>query len=318
MCFFRCKRRVALILLHLLLLPAVVASWLLTKDHVKLRRHQSVYRSGSLQRRFSSPSDWNATKKPRLIILIPAYNEANRLESTLSCYQEFLLQSKLNCEILVVDDGSQDETCSVVKSFLAKIPVECVSLPTNEGKGAALSRGIQYVAEKYSSTDTLIVTQDADGSGNLIYLDSMMLSLQQLLTDESGTLDWSKRALATGNRNYTFWSARGITRWGFQRVVRLIMNDLRVQDSQCGYKLMTLSAADILYKNLHLRGWSHDVEVLYRAKLHDIPIQEVSIEWKDKDGSKVVADGVARVSLQMLVDVLRLRWEYSVTGAWKE
>ena len=93
--------------------------------------------------------------------------------------------------------------------------------------------------------------------------------------------------------------------------------DLGVQDTQCGYKLMTLSAATMLYKDLHLTGWAHDVEVLYRCKLNRIPVSEVPIDWKDKKGSKVEAEGVFQVSIRMLLDVLRLRWEYSVTGAWK-
>ena len=78
-----------------------------------------------------------------------------------------------------------------------------------------------------------------------------------------------------------------------------------------------LSAASTLYKDLHLKGWSHDVEVLFRAKLRGIPIRNLPIEWEDKDGSKVVASGVGRVSVQMLLDVLRLRWEYSVSRNWK-
>jgi hypothetical protein len=81
--------------------------------------------------------------------------------------------------------------------------------------------------------------------------------------------------------------------------------------------LMTLPAATRLYRDLHLQQWSHDVEVLFRAKLYAIPIREVLIEWNDKDGSKVVESGVVRVSIEMLLDVLRLRWEYSVTGNWK-
>lgn len=91
---------------------------------------------------------------------------------------------------------------------------------------------------------------------------------------------------------------------------------LLYRDSQCGYKLMTLPVATQLFRDLHLRRWSHDVEVLFRAKLYAIPIRDVLIEWNDKDGSKVVESGVVRVSIEMLLDVLRLRWEYSVTGNW--
>jgi dolichyl-phosphate beta-glucosyltransferase len=173
----------------------------------------------------------------------------------------------------------------------------------------------------------LILTQDADGSGDLTYLPYMIQRLSksvsqmtEVASSSGGSCNmwWTKPGMVVGNRNYNFFSPRGVTRWGFQTVVSLLlMNDgLRVRDSQCGYKLMTFCAAQSLYHQLHLQGWSHDVEVLYRAKLLQIPIEEMAIDWEDKDGSKVVASGVAKVSLQMLWDVLRLRWNYSVTKSW--
>ena len=278
---------------------------------------------------------------PPIVILIPAYNEEDRIHSTLETYREFLRQSNWTSEILVVDDGSTDSTVDVVQPFLKDddssgkhVPIECLSMPTNQGKGAALAAGIKRIAEKCGTQEnnsTLILTQDADGSGDLAYLECMIDRMKEILTvpkevddgedsDEDfsvrTTVDWTKPAVVTGNRNYNFFSPRGITRWGFQTAVRLIMNDLRVQDSQCGYKLMTLAAARDLYDELEVSGWAHDVEVLYRAKLVNIPIEEIVIDWDDKDGSKVVESGVARVSLQMLLDVIKLRWEYSNFRAW--
>ena len=255
----------------------------------------------------------------RLVVLIPAYNEANRIGSTLESYRDFLKSQKgLNCEIVVVDDGSSDATSQVVKqcaeSEIANIPVQCVTLLTNEGKGAALAGGIKFVSDRNSdNSNLLIMTQDADGSGDLRYLDQMYGELQSLLRSTS----LQSLALVTGNRNYNLLSPRGITRWGFQTCVSMIMGGLGVQDSQCGYKLMTIETAEVLYKNLHLKGWAHDVEVLYRAKLLGVPVAQIAIDWLDKEGSKVLEQGVVNVSAQMLLDVLRLRWEYSLTGAWK-
>lgn len=266
----------------------------------------------------------NSLVTPRLVVLIPAYNEADRIGSTLESYRNFLtLQETWDCEILVVDDGSSDSTSQVVKQSakqdFPEVPVQCVSLSNNQGKGEALSRGIQHIAEINSENDPiLILTQDADGSGDLKYLNQMYPELQRLVG--SGTASdeqWNVKALVTGNRNYNFFSPRGITRWGFQTCVSIIMGGLGVQDSQCGYKLMTLPTATLLYKDLHLKGWAHDVEVLYRAKILGVPLTQISIDWFDKDGSKVVEAGVLNVSAQMLRDILRLRWEYSVSGAWK-
>ena len=286
------------------------------------------------------PATWNHVEPdgnctPKIVVLIPAYNEERRIQSTLESYRNYLLQSDLKSEILVVDDGSTDNTVSVVSSYLEhedndQVPIHCISMPVNQGKGAALAAGIKHIVEDCKANNnnqTLILTQDADGSGNLMYLQGMIDRMRELVTvsceeEESNdsqpanSVDWTKPAIVTGNRNYKLFSPRGITRWGFQAAVRLIMNDLRVQDSQCGYKLMTLTAAKDLYDDLEVSGWAHDVEVLYRAKLVDIPIKEIPIDWTDKDGSKVVESGVARVSVQMLMDVIRLRWEYSNLRAW--
>jgi len=282
---------------------------------------------------------------PRLVIIIPAYNEEYRIRPTLECYQNFLLNSSNDIssifrefEIVIIDDGSTDATCEVIQSFSAKIKIHYVQIEKNKGKGAALARGIQYLVEGTScscdddNTSTLILTQDADGSGNLIYLNDMLNKLRNLLLipcddyDEDSynsdnsmcIVDWSMPGMVIGNRNYNIFSSRGITRWGFQTCVRVLTaNNLRIQDSQCGYKLMTLNASKKLYKNLNLQGWSHDVEILYRAQMLNIPIDEMSIEWKDMDGSKIAESGIVKVSLQMLWDVIRLRWNYSIIQCWK-
>ncbi|OEU15788.1 hypothetical protein FRACYDRAFT_187550 [Fragilariopsis cylindrus CCMP1102] len=282
---------------------------------------------------------------PRLVIIIPAYNEENRIRSTLECYQDFLLKKSISSnnnddpgdndndissailfrevEIVIVDDGSIDSTCEIIQNFPAKIPIRTISMEENKGKGAAIARGVQYIVDNNTdnnkSTGTLILTQDADGSGDLIYLNDMLVKLRKLLqVDGSSFIDWSIPGIVIGNRNYKIFSSRGITRIGFQTCVRILtMNKLRIQDSQCGYKLMTLNASKKIYKNLHLQGWSHDVEVLYRAKILNIPIDEMSIDWKDKDGSKVVESGIIKVSFQMLWDVIRLRWNYSIVKRWK-
>ena len=127
---------------------------------------------------------------PRLVVLIPAYNEESRIGSTLNSYQEFLSQSKWSCEILVVDDGSSDRTSEVVNDFRGdKIPISCISLPDNAGKGAAISMGMEHIATKNETPENLVIlTQDADGSGDLIYLNSMMETLEGLITDRSGNL----------------------------------------------------------------------------------------------------------------------------------
>ena len=81
---------------------------------------------------------------------------------------------------------------------------------------------------------------------------------------------------------------------------------------------MTFTAAQQLYYDLHLRGWSHDVEVLYRAKMLGVTVAESAVQWQDKPGSKLVtsAGGTAGASLQMLWEIVQLRLYYKL-GLWK-
>jgi dolichyl-phosphate beta-glucosyltransferase len=132
-------------------------------------------------------------------------------------------------------------------------------------------------------------------------------------------IQWDQAAMINGYRTYESASAsRLIFRWGFRTVVKSICGDLGVQDSQCGFKLMTATAGASLYRNLHVQGWSHDVEVLYRARLLGILIAEQSISWEDKMGSKLVASpgGILAVCLQMFWQVVRIRFCYA-TGRWR-
>ena len=255
---------------------------------------------------------------PSLTVIIPAYNEVDRIGTTLSSYLSFLQSSNRwkHGKILVVDDGSEDGTFDLVKKW----NVGCVRLPTNQGKGSAVAFGIEHVASSQEQAGIILVA-DADGSGEISCLDACFDKLESTLEVHSLPIDdaWNKPALVVGNRGYQGVSlARAVLRWGFRTAVSLICGELGVQDSQCGFKLMTLAAARLLYSELNLQGWTHDVEVLYRARLLGIPVGEQTVWWEDKDGSKLVTSpgGTIGVSMTMLVEILRMRIEYEL-GRWE-
>jgi dolichyl-phosphate beta-glucosyltransferase len=239
----------------------------------------------------------------------------------------------------VVDDGSTDQTKEVVKNAFSAAElasssstpgVLCLSLNENCGKGNALATGIQAVLKQTKDrggAPMLILTADADGSAEIADLDVLFQKMVELLQQSSShlqrTMDWKQPALICGNRTYGKHgndddanNGRLVFRWGFRTVVRLCCGDLRTRDSQCGFKLLTLPAAALLYSNLHLQGWSHDVEVLYRAKLWNVPVAEAPVRWQDKTGSKLTAEGVLKVATRMFYDVLICRLNYDL-GLWK-
>lgn len=280
--------------------------------------------------RFQSPTasdDVVQDPSPTLTVLLPAYNEANRIGDTLQLYQQFLVDQwhhECYCDILVVDDGSIDSTVEVVQSLSSNlnpaVPISCLSLPSNQGKGAAIAAGIRSVAHNsYEESSSLILIADADASADIACFPALYSKLQHLC-DSENTTTTGTAAIVVGKRTYAdpLPPDRMILRWGFRTAVRLLCGDLGVSDTQCGFKLLTLSAATLLYSNLHLKGWSHDVEVLYRAKeVFGILVAEEAVPWQDKEGSKLVTSpgGTIGVSLQMLSEIAQLRLFYT-TRIW--
>lgn len=327
-----------------------------------------------------SDPNWKISPPPsHLTVLIPAYNERNRIESTLNDILSFLSTSnrwKHRSSILVVDDGSRDGTQTVIrrvqheqqvaaaltdasrvdsKTFQSvptiTIPIECIALQQNGGKGCALAHGIQYICQHYGKNSSLILTTDADGSASIQDLDAMYDAAESMIMlsqntkskmivsttndreydDEKASVPsiWDSHRetlmLVNGYRTYSSpKTSRMVFRWGFRTLVRICCGKIGVRDSQCGFKLMTVGTAHALYNNLHLTGWAHDVEVFYRvanaARRNDgaVLLAEQAVEWQDKDGSKLTSSPLALMIniLTMLTDVIRMRLCYSM-GLWQ-
>lgn len=287
----------------------------------------------------SSSSPLSAIPKPEhhdlfpfLSILIPAYNEQDRLGKTLETYQNFLAShdywgtSVQRCQIVVADDGSTDHTAALVQSWSSQgmsIPISCVSLPQNAGKGAALAFGMAHILQQ--RPDGWILTTDADGSAPLEDNLNAVIQCVEEWYENSNSSDTpcssqsrTKSILVAGYRTYASAApSRLVFRWGFRTVVRTVVGDLGVRDSQCGFKLVSATAAACLYPQLHLPGWSHDVEVLYRAaRDDDTVVLEQAVTWQDQDGSQLVKEGVLLVCAKMFWQVIQLQWNYA-TGNWK-
>jgi dolichyl-phosphate beta-glucosyltransferase len=287
------------------------------------------------------PTSWGGISSlpaTTLTVILPAYNEESRIQETIEQYGNYLTESNIwnrdgerQCEILVVDDGSQDDTVKVVQQCGEKIKgvnIRYVSMEQNEGKGAAVATGIHAVRNRLKviqkeDTGCIVLVADADGSGDIRYMDSMVTALSNLIQKSSNGLHsqipapWKFKAMIVGNRDGNTSLSRIITRWGFRTLVKLICGDLNVDDTQCGFKMMTLDAGLELYSGLNLKQWTHDVEVLYRARESAIFVAEMKIGWEDKSGSKLASNLMETIYMSgiMLSEIIVMRIQYLI-GRW--
>lgn len=238
----------------------------------------------------------------QLSVVIPAYNEDRRLPGTLAFAYRYLMHSGMTFEIIVVDDGSYDDTVDYVEGFAGDFPgVRLLSYTPNRGKGFAVRTGM------LAAKGDLVLMTDADGSTPIEELEKLLRYAEQgyeVVIGSRAKADPEAIVKALLHRKYI-----GNT---FNLIVQSLILP-GIQDTQCGFKLFTRAAAQDIFSVSKLNGYAFDVEVLYIARLRAYKLAEVAINWANVEGSKV---NVLTDSPRMLMEVLRITFG-AWTGAYK-
>lgn len=230
-------------------------------------------------------------------VVIPAYNEEKRLGPTLASCVEFLEGNEIPYEIVVVDDGSVDQTAQLVRELCLIHPaIRLISLERNRGKGAAVRKGV------LEAKGELILTNDADGATPI----SELFRLLGEMAFSACDVVLASRALGSPDTHVE----RKLHRFLAGRLFAFIVNLLAVphiSDTQCGFKLFTRTAARQIFSRQTLQGFSYDVEILYLARKLGYTLEEVAVNWHDVKGSKV---NMCADSLKMFFDILKIRYTH--------
>ena len=228
-------------------------------------------------------------------VIIPAYNEQWRLPTTLIEVITYFEERACPYEIVVVDDGSKDDTASLVKKFEKIRPgVRLIRVPTNQGKGYAVKTGMVNARGKR------LLMADADGSAPIAELEK----LEQALNQGADIAIGSRAMFSSDTKVQTdfFHKIRG-------RVFNWLVNFVLlpgIADTQCGFKLFTLDAAKFLFSHQRSKRYSFDVELLYIALRAGFKTTEVPVNWKNAPGSKV----------SPILDPLRMLRDLFVFRVW--
>lgn len=226
--------------------------------------------------------------------MVPAYNEARRLPPSLRRIRDYLEAGPEAYEVIVVDDGSNDETAAVAEAMVREWPqLRMLRLPQNRGKGAAVREGMLHATGAHRAFS------DAD-------LSTPMDELPRLRERLHGPchVAIASRDLPDSNIEIHQPGWRELMGRTYNRLLRaLVLPGIR--DTQCGFKVFTAEAAEACFRPLSTFRFGFDAEVLVRARRRGWTIAEVPVRWRHVEESRVGGIGDAS---RMLIDLLRLRF----------
>ena len=233
-------------------------------------------------------------------IVLPAYNEEDRLPASLDRVTAFLSEQPFPCEIVVADDGSRDRTPDIVRERMAAQPenvsMRLVQHERNRGKGAAIRTGMLAATGRY------VFFLDAD--------------LATPVEESLKLLDELKRgaAVVAGSRIQPDGSDMRASQPAQRRMVGRVFTMVRkamrvlpdIQDTQCPMKGFEHQAAQAIFREQRLSGWIFDAEVLYIARSLGYGVVSVPVSWRHVDGSRLAVR--PQQAWEVLRDLVRLRF----------
>ena len=238
-------------------------------------------------------------KNVYLSIIIPAYNEATRLPASLEKIHAFLQSQSYSSEIVVVENGSTDNTFELAKALRTSIDNLVVIHEDQRGKGWAVRRGMQISSGEYR------FFCDAD----------LSMPIEEISRFFPPTLEDAPVAIASreapGAVRYDEPEYRHIIGRVFNWIVRLLLLP-GLQDTQCGFKCFRADVVEKVFPLVSNNGWTFDVEALFIARRLGYAISEIPIPWYYNPHSNI---RVLRDSLQMGSDLLKIRWN-AITGKY--
>jgi dolichyl-phosphate beta-glucosyltransferase len=230
---------------------------------------------------------------PMVSIIVPAFNEAGRIAESIRKIDSFVRRSPLALEVIVVDDGSTDNTADIVRGINAR-NLKLLRNDQNHGKGYTVRQGVLAASGEY------VLFTDADLSAPIEELDKLL----EIAKREGVEVVIGSRAV---DRRYIEKHQSPVREFGgivFNLMVRFFLG-LNLHDTQCGFKLFERRPSRPIFEEQTTLGFGFDPELLFLAKRRGLKIKEAPVRWSHAEGSKVkfFRDGV-----RMFFDLARIRW----------
>ncbi len=233
--------------------------------------------------------------------MIPAYNESARLGATLEKVLAYIRAQGWNAEVIVVNDGSRDNTADIVRTFAAKdAALRLVENPGNRGKGYSVRNGMLHAHGR------IMLFSDADLSSPIEEAPKLFQALEAGADIAIGSR-WLRAETQT--------QRQPLHRQLFGRIFNLLLRltlGLQFKDTQCGFKAFKQPAVQAIFPLQKIERWGFDPEILFLARKHGFSVQEIAVAWGHSGGARInpLMDGS-----RMFLEMLHIRWN-DLTGKY--
>lgn len=242
---------------------------------------------------------------PYLSVIIPAYNEGERIIKTIQRISEYLQKQNYSYEILVVSDGSKDETAEIISNLKSQISnLNLIDRKENKGKGYTVREGM------LAAKGQIRLFTDADNSTDISYFEKMMPLFESGYDIVISTRD-SKDAVGASQEVPQPWYKRLMGNLGNLYIQILAVPG--IWDTQNGFKAFTAEAAEKIFCLAKIERWAFDVEALALARKFKYKIGIIPVHWINDPKSHVKLSGYFKV----LLDVLKIRWNL-ISGKYEK
>ena len=205
---------------------------------------------------------------PLYTVILPAFNESSRIAASLEKALVFVREQRWSVEIIVVNDGSRDDTAEIVKDFMLRAPeIRLLENPGNRGKGYSVRNGM------LNAGGEILLFSDADFSSPIEESVKLIDAIAQ-----GADVAFGSRWLLAETQTLRQSLLRQVVGRVYNLLLRIALG-LPYKDTQCGFKAFTRRAAEVIFTRQQIEGWGFDPELLFLARKFKFKVKEVSVSW---------------------------------------
>jgi dolichyl-phosphate beta-glucosyltransferase len=244
-------------------------------------------------------------EQPFLSVIVPAYKEGERIGRNLLEIDRYLKEKNYAYEIIVVVDGSSDNTAEVARNYALQVPhMRIIENEKNYGKGYAVRQGLLQSKGKWR------LFLDADGSTSITHLDSFSAQFEGGFDVIIGSRKIEGSFIQVHQPKY-----REIMGEGGNWLIRIILGLWNYPDTQCGFKILSDTAAKEVAGRMVVDRFGFDFELIILAIKLGFKIKQMPVRWMNEEGSTVKLTG-PNGFIQVLIDLFKTKWRF-LTGAYR-